>query len=68
MTSTADLLTILHDIDRLRGKVCGSCNHYQRRGSCLRGHRPLGSDDGCDDWTPIPESPTVTSRYWHFLK
>lgn len=59
MASTADLLTVLHNIDNLHGKVCATCNHWQRRGTdcngerighCLRGHHPLGGDDGCDDW------------------
>jgi len=70
MTKTADLLTVLHDIDRMRGRICGSCRYYQRRfgpeiGSCLRGHRPLGHDDGCDDWKEIP---TVTMTSTRLLK
>jgi hypothetical protein len=54
MTRTADLLTVLHTIDNLRGKVCGSCKHASRRGldgiHCARGYQPFGEDDGCDDW------------------
>lgn len=51
----ADLLTVLHDIDRLRGKVCGTCNYWYamphlKAGSCRRGCEPYGWDDSCDDW------------------
>lgn len=61
MARTADLLTVLHAIDTLRGKVCATCNHWQRRGTdvngervglCLKGYHPFGADDGCDDWQP----------------
>ena len=57
MAETADLLTVLQQIDTLRGKVCATCNHWQRRegfcpggGVCAKGYKPHGSDDGCDDW------------------
>jgi len=64
MTSTADLLTVLYDIDRLRGRICGTCRHHLQAGGCLQfngpcrlGHQPYGADDGCDDWSGVP---TVT--------
>jgi hypothetical protein len=53
--TTADLLTVLHAIDRLRGEVCGTCNHYQYgHVRCALGHGPYGDDDGCDDWQKKP--------------
>lgn len=57
----ADLLTVLHDIDRMHGKTCGACRFWSRPATwdqlrnpdvCRRGHRPLDSNDGCDDWQP----------------
>jgi len=60
MTRTADLLTVLHEIDHYRGRICGSCRYYRRRfgtqfGSCSLGYQPFGDDDGCDEWAK-PES------------
>lgn len=72
MTSAADLLTVLHQIDTLRGKVCATCKHWQRRGHdsngdqighCLKGYAPYGLDDGCDDWKPQnPVTPVASSH------
>lgn len=62
MTRVGDVLSVLHQVDTLRGKVCAACKHWQRRGCdchgeptghCSRGHEPMGWDDGCDDWRPI---------------
>ena len=59
MAHTADLLTVLHDIDTHRGKICASCYYWQKRGTdpngerighCTNNYRPYGPDDGCDDW------------------
>ena len=60
MARTADLLTVLHDIDAYRGRICATCHHYVLRGQlptqfrppgqCRRGYRPAGADDSCDDW------------------
>lgn len=57
----ADLLSVLHDIDRMHGHVCKACRFWTRPASwdqlhdpdvCRRGHRPLDGNDGCDDWQP----------------
>lgn len=57
----ADLLTVLHDIDRMRGRICAQCEFYRAIGAPLRGvqpwrcfkfHHPVDDDDGCDDWQP----------------
>lgn len=57
MTHTADLLTVLHDIDNYRDRYCATCKHYEWRfrgphGICRKGYRPMAPDDGCDDWQP----------------
>ena len=60
MARTADLLTVLHDIDAYRGRICATCNHYVNSlhqlphqvtppCECKRGHKPAGPDDCCDD-------------------
>lgn len=58
MARTADLLSVLHQIDTLRGKVCGTCTHYDWRfpthGFCRQGYAPCGPDDGCDEWYESP--------------
>jgi hypothetical protein len=58
----ADLLSVLHDIDRLQGRVCGTCAFYvpigmampgyRRPHRCRRGMKPYGLDDGCAMWRP----------------
>ena len=59
MARVADLLTVLHQIDSLRGKCCATCKHYVQipefngAGRCMQGYRPYGADDGCDDWQSI---------------
>jgi hypothetical protein len=57
MTTVADLVTAFHDIDALKGKMCKTCKF--RDGwelkvfpKCLRGQKPIGVTDGCDDWQP----------------
>ena len=58
---TADLLTVLHQIDNLKGRYCRTCTFWERRklpndaltigGVCTRGHNPApGGYDGCDEW------------------
>jgi hypothetical protein len=55
MTRTADLLTVLHQIDAYKGKTCATCKDYQYgHVRCALGHQPVGDDDGCDDWTKKP--------------
>jgi hypothetical protein len=59
-----DLLTVLHSIDRLRGKTCGACASYvpidptgraiNDPRMCLKGYGPADADDGCDDFSPAP--------------
>lgn len=55
----SDLLTVLHDIDRMRGKSCATCifnrwRHNPRLKAvlCQKGHDPCDNSDGCDDWWP----------------
>jgi hypothetical protein len=55
MTSIADLVQTLQDIDAYRGKTCGACMYgnagiYQQGYGCRMGHAPAGRDDGCSDW------------------
>lgn len=51
-----DLVGTLYDLDRLKGRVCGSCRHAKRVQfdidgvECELGHHPLGKDDGCFEW------------------
>jgi hypothetical protein len=60
MTSVADLVRVLHDIDALRGKTCGTCRyvwahsayHDSDAAHCRKGYQPHGTDDGCEDWKP----------------
>jgi hypothetical protein len=61
-----DLLMVLHQIDNLRGKVCGRCACYKRDCSvgqqrCRLNYLPAGPEDGCDEWiprgAPVPDSP-----------
>lgn len=68
MTRTADLLTVLHDIDTYRGKICRTCYFYERRtddgGMCLKGYDPApGGHDGCEDWKGV-----IPMRYTNLLK
>lgn len=72
MEQIRDLLAVFHQIDTLRGKVCATCMHWQRRGAdcrgeavglCRKGYDPYGHDDGCDDWKPQkPITPIVSKR------
>lgn len=75
MTSIADIVRILHDIDAAKGRVCGNCHYRTRRdygGHCRLGHSPAGPDDGCDDFRgrpvdswkawPLPRQPAVRER------
>ena len=56
MTSVADLVGVMHGIDRLKGKTCQFCTSwYSIHGGspqCRKGYGPAGEDDGCDDWRP----------------
>jgi hypothetical protein len=51
-----DLLTVLHDIDRFRGKTCGAyipigpATMRNDPRMCLIGYGPADADDGCDDF------------------
>lgn len=54
MKQVADLLTCLHDIDRLKGRSCRSCKFWHSRqgwiSECDKGMAPLDCSDGCDHW------------------
>lgn len=57
----ADILTVLHDIDRMRGRICRNCASWVSDPcgprQCCRGYQPAGAEDGCDEWQPIePQS------------
>jgi hypothetical protein len=61
MTTVADLVTAFHDIDALKGRVCGKCKFMWRSGHlpgkpagivCRKAYRPADETDGCDDWQP----------------
>jgi hypothetical protein len=51
---------IMHEIDHMRGKTCGTCLHYvpidhtgkarHNPHSCVKGYGPADETDGCDDW------------------
>jgi hypothetical protein len=66
-----DLLTVLHSIDRLRGKTCGACACYVPIGPetmrndprmCLNGYGPADTDDGCDDFSPLTTRQSEVAR------
>lgn len=67
MTTIADWVTAFHDIDALKGRVCGQCAHglvvkcWRDQVHCRKGYKPAGQDDGCDDWQPKhnPDRATV---------
>ncbi len=55
MASISDLVSIMHQIDSIKGRCCGECQFYQAppQGgwlTCQKGYGPAGFDDGCDDW------------------
>ena len=56
MTSVADLVGIMQDIDHFKGRDCKTCMYwYSIHGGspqCRKGYGPAGEDDGCDDWRP----------------
>jgi len=51
-----DLLTVLHDIDNYKERVCATCHFYGQQGFkwCRKGYKPAagrdGRKDGCDEW------------------
>lgn len=62
MTTMFDLMQAFHDIDRLKGRVCSRCEFFSwqlwagwDRPVCSRGGKPLGGDDGCEDWQAKPD-------------
>lgn len=58
----ADILTVLHDIDRMRGKICRNCvswgpSIWGGGPQCRKRYQPADENDGCDEWQPIqPQS------------
>jgi hypothetical protein len=57
MTSIADFVSALHDIDAAKGRVCRDCAQgwtiragYGDAQRCRKGYAPAGPGDGCDDW------------------
>jgi hypothetical protein len=61
MITVANLVTAFHDIDALKGRVCGKCQHglvvkcWRDQVHCRNGYKPAGQDDGCGDWQPKPD-------------
>lgn len=59
----ADLLSVLHDIDRIQGRICGECRFasWKRFGKrrfeidCSKGMVPADQNDGCEKWRPRKE-------------
>lgn len=57
MTTVADLVRVMHDIDELKGRTCYVCafsvwNYIgsKRWMACHFGYATAGPNDGCDDW------------------
>ena len=69
MTRVDSVLSVLHQIDTLRGKICETCNHRRRKHKflhqiddpveCGLGYKPAGASDGCDDWQAVSR---ITAR------
>ncbi len=57
-----ELMGAFHDIDALKGRVCGACEFYlpgthnhEWPPGCRKGCQPLGPQDGCGEWQAKPD-------------
>jgi hypothetical protein len=61
-----DLLTVLHAIDRIKGRSCGACACYvpiDPTGRAINDPRmPADDADGCDDFSPLTTRQAKVAR------